>query len=227
MRDAQRPRGSYSLAHLRGVVARNGAERFQLYVATRLVDQWHNLQLAHDRDRIPFEVHKVSRKRQCAEPDECVYYEHIAVAIGREFLQARTTEDVELTIDGPGGAIRVVIPKEHTKGFLERFDRERLALHSGSAGAPQGAQVSYCEAKYAGDARALSFCQKEAIASYERVAPVIRRARQDSFTREAKVLESCMRQHNGRQGVDWMMVEHCIAKRTSRNATGGPASGRD
>jgi hypothetical protein len=226
-RDSQRPRGAYTIAHLQGVVSRNDAESFQLYVAARLLGQWHNLQVAHDRDGIAFEVHKVSRNKQCDADGDCAFYEHVAVAMSREFLKARTAEDVELILDGPGGEIEVRIPMQQTAGFLSRFDKEAAAMRNAPSGSPQRAEVSYCEAKYSDDLRALSFCQKEARASYERLVPIIERSRSDTFTRESKVLEGCMRRHNGHRGIDWMMVEHCVSKRSSRGTAGGPASSRN
>jgi hypothetical protein len=29
---------------------------------------------------------------------------------------------------------------------------------------------------------------------------------------ESKLLEGCVRRHDGRLGVDWMLVEHCFSK---------------
>ena len=44
--------GSYYRAHLRGLAGKNGAESFQLYVATHLKGEWYNLRTAVDQDGI-------------------------------------------------------------------------------------------------------------------------------------------------------------------------------
>lgn len=214
--------GVYYRAHLRGTLAKNGAENFQLYLATHLPDRVYNLSSAEDQDGIPLAVGKAARKKQCGE-GKCVYYEHIAVALTREYLEGRQRRGIELAVSGPGGGIPVVVSEVYIQGFLQRLAAEQAAQAGGSSESRKAAKVSYCRAKYGTDSRALSFCQHQARASYQRLKPALDRARADSFTGEARLLESCMRRHNGRLGIDWMLVEHCYGKGMS-SSRGGPAS---
>lgn len=203
--------GSYYRVHLRGSSATNGATRFQIYVATHLENGWNNLNTAHDQDRIPIAVHKVSRKEQCGE-EGCVFYEHIALPVNRTYLETRARDAIRLDIEGPGGAIHVVVPGVYVTGFLERLAGVESARNQSPSDGQRGARASYCEAKFADSPDALAFCRQQARASYQRLAPARKRARQDSFTAEARQLKTCMREHNGRLGIDWMMVDHCFQK---------------
>lgn len=204
-------KGSYYRAHLRATVARNGAAQYQVYVATHLEGQWLNLNEAHDQDRIGLGVHKVSRKERCGEKG-CVFYEHIAMPATRLYLDTRARDAIRLDVEGPGGAIHVVLPGAYVTGFLDRVARVEAAWKSTPDNRTAGSRVSYCEAKFAGNPAAMDFCTREARASYHRLTSARSRARQDSFTVEARRLEHCLKQHNGRYGVDWMMVEHCFQK---------------
>jgi hypothetical protein len=214
--------GAYYRAHIRGMTAKNGARQFQIYVATHLKGQWHNLHKAQDQDGIAFAVSKVTRKKKCVEGD-CGYYEHVAIPIPADYLPVRTRADIDLYLSGPGGDVTVTIPATYVRGFLARVEAEESAMLASSQTQKRAANVSYCEAKFAGDDRAMSFCQKEARASYQRLKPSIASARQDAFTRTAKVLDTCMRRHNGQLGVDWMMVEHCYSRAIGQSAA-GPAA---
>ena len=73
-------------------------------------------------------------------------------------------------------------------------------------------QASYCEAKFGHHAVALNGCQRYAHESFRKLEPAFRRARADSMAMESKLLEGCVRRHDGRLGVDWMLVEHCFSK---------------
>ncbi len=215
-------KGAYYRAHLRGVVGKNGAESFRLYVATHLRGHWHNLNSALDQDRIPLVVSKVARKKQCDEKD-CSYYEHFSVPLTKEYLETRQRSGVTLVVSGPNDEVTVVVPAAYVEGFLNRFGSE-LAARGGTEESPhRAAKLSYCEAKYGSDEQALRFCREQARASYERLRPAVTRAKADSFTAEAKLLEGCMRRHNGSLGIDWMLVEHCYGKGTSPSQH-GPAS---
>jgi len=208
---AERP-GEYYSVHLRGVTAKNGAETFQVYVASHLLGDWHNFRAAKDQDGIPFEVHKVARKQKCDEKEGCVFYEHFGLAVSRDYLKARIRKGIELSVTGPGGDMLVRVPPDYVVGFLDRFDAERTRQAARRQSAASAAKVSFCQAKYGSDPKALAFCQQQARAAYLRLKPRLDRARADAFTSEAKTLESCMRRHNGPLGLDWMMVEHCYGK---------------
>jgi len=203
--------GSYYRTHIRAMLAKNGAERIQIYVATHLDGSWRNFRVAHDQDGIPLVVSKMARKKQCKE-EGCVYYEHFGMMISTEYLEARVRNGIDLVVSGPGGEMSVVIPASYVEGFLNRIDSERTAMSSRAGGAKKSARLSYCKAKFGSDDSALAFCEKQARASFSRVKPALDRSRQDSFTGEAKALEGCMRRHNGSLGIDWMMVEHCFGK---------------
>lgn len=214
---AARP-GEHYRVHLRGVSAKNGAETFQVYVASHLLGDWHNFRAAKDQDGIPFAVHKITRKQKCDEVQGCVFYEHFGLAVSRDYLKARIRKGIELTVTGPSSEMLVRVPPEYVVGFLARFDSERARQAAGGESSGTAAKVSFCQAKYGSDPKALAFCQEQARASYQRLKPRLDRARADAFTSEAKTLESCMRRHNGSLGLDWMLVEHCYAK------AAGPAS---
>jgi hypothetical protein len=214
-------RGSYYRTHLRASVAKNGAATFQIYVATHLEDQWRNLNVAHDQDRIGFGVHKVSRKQQCGE-DGCVFYEHIAMPASRLYLETRARDSVRLDVEGPGGAIQVVIPGVYVGGFLDRLARVEAAWKSKPGNRTVGARASYCDSKFAGNESAIGFCRKHARASYDRLTPARGRASNDSFTPEAMRLDACMRRHNGQYGIDWMMVDHCFQKDGNESVPAAP-----
>ena len=203
--------GSYYKAHLRASSAANGADRYQVYVANHLEGHWRNLNAAHDQDGIPIAVHKVSRKDRCGESG-CAFYEHIAMPVSRMYLESRERDAIRLDVEGPGGAVHVVIPGAYVAGFLDRLTQVEAARRKAPAGKPRGTRASYCEAKFETDERALAFCREQARASFDRLAPARQRAKQDSFTQEARQLDVCMRRHNGRLGIDWMMVEHCFRK---------------
>lgn len=203
--------GSYYRVHLRGSSATNGATRFQIYVATHLENQWRNLNTAHDQDRIPVAVHKVSRNERCDE-DGCVFYEHIAMPVNRTYLETRARDAIRLDVEGPGGRVHVVVPGEYVTGFLERLGEVEAARRRTAPSQARGARSSYCDAKFGAEPEPLAFCREQARASYERLAPARQRARKDSFTAEARQLDTCMREHNGRLGIDWMMVDHCFEK---------------
>ncbi len=223
--DVQRSLGSdgaYYRAHIRGMTAKNGARQFHIYVATHLKGRWYNLHEARDQDGIPFAVTKMKRKEKCTE-EGCSYYEHIAIPIPAEYLPVRTRVDIDLYLSGPGGQAVVTIPSTYVKGFLARVEAEETSRLASTQTRKPGAKVSYCEAKYAQDSKAMAFCRKEARASYQRLKPDIDAARSDAFTRDAKVLDTCIRRHNGQMGVDWMMVEHCYSRAQGR-ASSGPAS---
>jgi hypothetical protein len=80
--------------------------------------------------------------------------------------------------------------------------------------------IRYCHAKYGADPGALSACAPEELAAFERLLPALDRAAGDPQTAEAKILGSCQRRHKGPLGIDWMMVEHCFAKRTGAVVSG-------
>jgi len=209
--------GSYYRAHLRGSSATNGATRFHVYVATHLEGGWSNLNVAHDQDGIPIAVHKVKRRDRCGE-EGCVFYEHIALPVTRTYLETRARDAIRLDVEGPGGAIHVVLPGVYVAGFLERVEEVEAARRRPSGDPGRGRRASYCEAKFAADADALRFCREQARASYERLGPARERARQDAFTAEARHLEACMQRNDGRLGIDWMMVEHCFRKAQGRQS---------
>lgn len=214
-------RGSYYRTHLRADVAKNGAATFQIYVATHLEDQWRNLNVAHDQDRIGFGVHKVSRKQRCGD-EGCVFYEHIAMSASRLYLETRARDSVRLDVEGPGGAIHVVIPGVYVSGFLDRLGRVEAAWKSKPGHPTAGARASYCDSKFAGNESAIAFCRTHARASYEHLSPARARAAIDSFTPEAMRLDACMRRHNGRHGIDWMMVDHCFQKGGNASVPAAP-----
>lgn len=201
--------GSYYRAHLRASTASNGAEQFHVYVATHLEDQWRNLAVAHDQDRIRIAVQKVSRKERCGE-EGCVFYEHIAMPVSRTYLETRARDAIRLDVEGPGGAVHVVVPGVYVQGFLDRVSQVEAARRSRPAGETAGRRAAYCDAKFAADPAARKFCREQARASYERLLPARQRARRDAFTAEARRLDACMRRHDGELGIDWMMVEHCF-----------------
>jgi len=206
--------GSYYRAHLRASTATNGAAQFHIYVATHLEGQWRNLNTARDQDGIPLAVHKVSRKDRC-EDKGCVFYEHIAMPVTRTYLETRARDAIRVDVEGPGGAIHVVLPGVYVSGFLDRVAQVEAARNPRTAGRAAGSRASYCEAKFDGNPSAQRFCREQARASYDRLKPARQRARQDSFTAEAKKLEACMREYDGQFGIDWMMVEHCFGQRSA------------
>jgi hypothetical protein len=206
--------GDYYRVHLRAVLARNGAERYQAYVATHLSGAWRNFRDAYDQEGIRLKVSKIDRKKQCGE-EGCVYYEHFGMAFSGDYLRARVRKGMDVVVKAPGGDMAVVVPPEYIQGFADLVKAERVAQMQSNA-PKKTARVSYCQAKFGSDPQALAFCQKQARASYGRLKSALDRSRADSFTVEAKSLDTCMRQHNGRLGIDWMMVEHCFST--------GPAS---
>jgi hypothetical protein len=202
--------GEYFRVHLRAVLAANGAERYQIYVATHLTGAWRNFRDAYDQEGIRLRVSKISRKKQCGEAEEgCVFYEHFGMAISGDYLRARTRKGMDVLVKAPGGDMAVWIPPAYVQGFVDAVQAER-AKQANATAPKKASRVSYCESKFGSDPQALAFCQKQARASYGRLKPALDRSRSDSFTTEAKSLDVCMRQHNGRLGIDWMMVEHCF-----------------
>ncbi len=200
--------GSYYRVHLRGVVAKNGAEHSQLYVATHLVGAHRNFRSAHDQDGIELPVNKVSRKKQCGD-EGCVYYEHFTLSLPPNYIDARRRSGMDVIVAGPGGQMALVIPPAYVEGYRQTLLAARASESKAKA---KTARVSFCKAKYGGDPQALAFCQEQARASYGRLKPSLDRLRADAFTAEARTLEGCMKKHNGRLGIDWMMVEHCFDK---------------
>lgn len=213
-------KGDYARSHLRGTSASNGAERFHVYVAARLSGGFHDLSTARDQEGIAFPVAKLSRKEHCSE-GSCGYYEHVMVTVSRAYLRARTRQDIGLRLSGPGGEIAVTVPAGYVDGFLQRFDAEARARAEARSDSTSR-RASFCEGKYGRDPKALGFCQREARASYGRLKPALSRMRADADSREARVLEACMRRHDGELGIDWMMVEHCVGR--GLRSGGGPAS---
>lgn len=87
-------------------------------------------------------------------------------------------------------------------------------VSGGVRGSSPGAvgQASYCEGKFGQQAVALNGCQRYAHESFRKLESAFRRARADSMAMESKLLEGCVRRHDGQLGVDWMLVEHCFSK---------------
>lgn len=214
---------SHYRAHLRGVTAENGAESFQLYVATSLEEGWQNFRSSRDQQEIPLPVMKVDRKKRCDDKGVCVYYEHFAAKLSREFLEARRRRGIELRVMGNGGESLVVVSPAEVDGFMRRFDAVRRAQSAPASSARSASRKSFCVAKYGDDGQARTFCEEQARASYKRLVPAMQRRKQDAFTTEARALDQCMKRHGGQLGLDWMMVEHCVTKAGSRTpaAPGG------
>jgi hypothetical protein len=214
---------AYYRAHLRGLSKANGAESFQLYVATHLEEGWQNFRAARDQMEIPLAVSKVDRKKRCKKADNCNFYEHFGVALSRDYLEARRTRGVELRVMGNGGESVVLISPAHVEGFMRRFDSVRRAQSASTASTRTASRKSFCSVKFGQDLKAQKFCQQQAKASYERLSSALARTETDSFTDEARALNQCMTRHGGRMGLDWMMVEHCFGRVMERSpaATAG------
>lgn len=206
----------YYRAHLRGMANRGGAETFQLYVATRLDEGWQNFRAARDQHEIPLDVSKIDRKKACKTEEDCTYYEHFGVAFSRPYLEARKARGISLRVRGHDGESVIELPAAYVDGFMQRFDEARGGTPGSARAAAMANRRSFCKGKYGKDQEAYRFCEQQARASYDRLAPVLDRMRQDSFTMEAKALDQCMKRHGSHLGLDWMMVEHCYGRATNR-----------
>lgn len=203
-------------AHLRGMANRGGAESFQLYVATRLDRGWENFRAARDQHEIPLEVTRIDRKKTCKSEDDCAYYEHFGIAFSRPYLEARTVRGIELRVRSHAGESVIELPAAYVAGFMQRFDEARGGAPASARAAASANRKSFCKGKYGSDDEAYRFCEQQARASYDRLAPALGRMRQDAYTAEARALDQCMKRHGSRMGLDWMMVEHCYAQATGR-----------
>ncbi len=203
-------------AHLRGMANRGGAESFQLYVATRLDDGWENFRAARDQHEIPLTVSKLDRKKSCKSEDDCTYYEHFGVSFSRPYLEARKVRGISLRVRSHAGESVIELPAAYVEGFMMRFDEARGGAPASARAAASANRKSFCKGKYGRDDEAYRFCEQQARASYDRLAPALRRMRDDSFTAEAKALDGCMKRHGSRMGLDWMMVEHCYGRAMGR-----------
>lgn len=211
---------SYYRAHLRGMVNRAGAETFQLYVATRLDGGWQDFRGARDQHEIPLEVAKVDRKKNC-EPNarsevDCTYYEHFGVPFTREYLEARKVRGIELRVRSRAGESQIVLPAAYVQGFMDSLDATRGGGPASARAARAATRDSFCKARYGSDEQAWQFCEQQARASYDRLAPALTRMRSDSYAPESRVLDQCMKRHGGSDGLDWMMVEHCFGQSSGR-----------
>jgi len=207
---------AYYKAHLRGMANRGGAESFQLYVATRLEEGWENFRAARDQHEIPLEVSRIDRKKSCKSPDDCAYYEHFGVTFSRPYLEARKVRGIELRVRSEAGESVIVLPAAYVEGFMNRFDQARGGAPASARTAATANRRSFCKGKYGRDEEAYRFCEQQARASYDRLAPALKRMRDDSYTAEAKALDQCMKRHGSNLGLDWMMVEHCYGRAVGR-----------
>lgn len=95
------------------------APSYQIYVADYYVGEWRFYTSANDSNGTRMDVTLIDRKvGSCSRYGGCSHFEHMALNVSREYLEAAVTTGISFQLSGKAGEQVFNVPPMHVAGFL-------------------------------------------------------------------------------------------------------------
>lgn len=118
------PAGPFDTLFLRAWKLDGQPTQYQIYVADYYQAAWRFYTSAHDSDGMRFDVTLISRDvGSCSRYGGCSHFEHMALNVTRDYLEAAASKGVTFQISGKTGDQVFSVPPMHVAGFLASVPR--------------------------------------------------------------------------------------------------------
>lgn len=111
--------GTFDTLFLRAWKPDGQPTRYQIYVADYYDGEWRFYSSANDSNGTRMDVTLIDRKvGSCSRYGGCSHFEHLALNVSREYLEAAVTTGISFQLSGKAGEQVFNVPPMHVAGFL-------------------------------------------------------------------------------------------------------------